>query len=316
MAFAELDVEKYLNNDRVNARIILPKGDTGLFDVVKTYLISDFSFSLGNNWGQLASISDFPMLDQLSSLFNMIMTIGSAGGSAQGTLESVHLTAASWKGSKIPSFSVDCLFIATNYEKNPIKQILSLAQGALPSDTYDLSKTNNQLVNAIMGATNRTVSGLVTLGLTVGDIFENGVKLDLKSLSSGQTARDIAAMADKNRELGGKVGDTITQGSSLKAPFGYGLNAMDDSGKLFTPIPGTTVTLSVGNWFHAENLLIEDVSNISFSKEVIRPHPDPKLTSIKPGGMPLYGRCTVTLRPYKMITVKDFIKYFIGFGGN
>ena len=93
-----------------------------------------------------------------------------------------------------------------------------------------------------------------------------------------------------------------------------------------TPRPNTTITLQIGNWFLASNLVMSNISNISFSKEVIAPpamnngnyHNDlykGHYTSASGNtdyGFPLYVECTLTLRPITYITPQEFNSYFDG----
>jgi hypothetical protein len=56
-------------------------------------------------------------------------------------------------------------------------------------------------------------------------------------------------------------------------------------------------TLTIGNWFHARYLIIEDVQ-FSFSKEMNK------------NGKPIYATGNVILRPYRQITYAEYKGYF------
>jgi hypothetical protein len=90
-----------------------------------------------------------------------------------------------------------------------------------------------------------------------------------------------------------------------------------------------TLTLQIGKWFKASKLLVEDISNIEFSKEIIAPFPvwghhyDEEAAGFTvyngtrrmnesnlEWGFPLYTKCTITLRPVTLITIDEFLEYF------
>ena len=302
MGNLQLDIQKIQNNDRLNARIMIPNGSGT--DVIKFFMTNDFSFSLGNSWEKLASLSDMPLASTFNDMFNLLVAIGSSGNSTplpQGTLESIHMTAASWKGSQIPSFSIDCLFVASSYDESPLTPLLKLARGALPSGTYQFTNTGNTVIDGVSSATREIISTVVQVGAGIG--------AGIGALVKGENIMEKGAEAYNNsQELGDNIGKNIVDGSAMKAPLGYGLQGFDNTGNITQPIPNTTLQLYIGNWFKADNLLIDSISGITFSKEIIAP--DPRGQQNKASGKPLYVRANLALRPYKMVTVEDFMKYF------
>ena len=120
----------------------------------------------------------------------------------------------------------------------------------------------------------------------------------------------------------------LVKEGSLYAPLGYGLTLSEDGAGL-QPLKNTTCMLCIGNWFKADNLVIDKISNITISKEVIapfRPTDNPaagnhnplspseigmvdKLSKTK-AGFPLYTKCNITFRPIMPITYNEFKNYF------
>jgi hypothetical protein len=103
----------------------------------------------------------------------------------------------------------------------------------------------------------------------------------------------------------------------MVAPFGYGVVMKD--GKV-TPIKGTTCTLQIGDWFCAGDLVVEGINGITFSKELVAPARidnvkskndlyDPTAQGIN-YGFPLYATCSMVLKPYCIVDVEMFTKYF------
>lgn len=74
----------------------------------------------------------------------------------------------------------------------------------------------------------------------------------------------------------------------LTPPLGYTRKDNDD-GK---------IDLRIGNWFYAKRLVAEAAS-FTYSKEVNRL------------GQPIYAAGRVVLRPYRAISYKEFLKYFL-----
>lgn len=301
MADLRLDIEKIKNNNRLNARIVVPTSSGT--EVINFFMTNDFSFSLGNTWEKIASLSDFPLASSFNDMFNLLAAIGSSGEGAnlpQGTLESIHLSAASWKGSQIPSFSIDCLFIASSYDESPLTPLLKLAEGALPAGTYQFTNTGNPMIDTAASATTDIIRTTVQLGYGIGGVY-NSIVQGKNPIQGG-----IDAFNNSQRQAQ-KISGNMVDGSAMKAPLGYGLQGVEN-GNFFQPIPNTTLQLYIGRWFKADNLLIDSISGITFSKEVIAR--DPKGIGANAVGGPLYIRANLSLRPYKMVTIQDFLKYF------
>lgn len=81
-----------------------------------------------------------------------------------------------------------------------------------------------------------------------------------------------------------------TGDSLLTAPLGYKPSI---NGKALQG----TVSLRIGKWFHATNLVVKD-ANFTLSKEIIR------------DGSPLYATGTITLEPYRAVSYGDYMGWF------
>lgn len=85
-------------------------------------------------------------------------------------------------------------------------------------------------------------------------------------------------------------------------PMGYATKVIN--GKSDNPLSGRSVldasgkaSLTIGKWFHAEYLVIEDVQ-FSYSRELNR------------SGKPIYAIGSVALRPYRTLTYTEFKGWF------
>ena len=108
----------------------------------------------------------------------------------------------------------------------------------------------------------------------------------------------------------------------MVAPLHYGIVKDEDTGRPFAPAKNTTLTLQVGDYFRATELLVQSINNISFSKEVIAPRThnrksagdlyDNTIPVEYEGiaGFPLYAKCSITFIPAQMMTKERFESYF------
>ena len=299
MNVVNLDVDRLLQNDEMSCRIHLPYGNKDSL-VIRGYLTSNFGFNIGNKWGQIADINSVPVLGDLLNNANLLFTLldqNSGGSVPQISPQPIPATAASWQGSDMPIFTVSLAFISTDYTINPLESLLSLAEGALPQSENNLTQSSNKYIQGATSGLNNLTNGAIDF---IGDLGNNilstfGASENLKN--GYNDAREKAKTLNNQMY---KVGTT--------APFGFGLNlstkgSNGEDGEVMAAIPNTTITLAIGNWFFATNLIMESISNINISKEIIR-------VVNGRGGWPLFVECSVTLRPYKMITYPDFLKYF------
>lgn len=277
--------EKVLSNSLISGMLTLPVKEEGTYKTytVPFYLENEFSFSLGNNWNQLVDTS---MTSALNSLYNLGASAFNQG--TQVTFQSKYLSAASWNGSEIPKFSLSLTFVATRRSINPASIIRALAGTCLPNDIKD-----SQVSEATQKFIEGTASNVENIGQSITDVT------GWSSASTG--ARTIA---NGIRHAG------------IAAPLNYGLISDDSTGNALVPMENTTLTLQIGQWFVADNLIVESLSNIQLSKEVVAPplNYDTANTQYERNnsiyGFPLYAKCSLILRPYTYITYDEFYEYF------
>ena len=294
MNVVNLDIDRVLQNNDMSCRIHLPEGSRDQA-VIRGHLSGNFGFSLGNKWGQIADINSIPILGDFLTSNNLNLLVSLANDDIGGSMpqispQPIPMTAASWQGSDLPKFSVNLAFISTDYTINPLESLLLLAQGALPSNEYDLTKSSNKYVRGFAETLNKASNwGIDFVGNIANKFVDITNNSDVKD-SFNSRREDITGLNNQMYKLG------------TMAPFGFGLNTLND-GEVMSAIPNTTITLAIGNWFFAPNLIMDGISGINISKEVIRPLNGK-------GGWPLYVTCNVDLRPYKMITYPEFLTYF------
>lgn len=308
---AGLASERALTSDILTGTITLPvymqtimgehggKGDVATICTIPFHLENNFSFSLGNNWKPLVDTSLF---EDFNYLINGIQLATSNQGQAQLSFASKQMQLAMWSGSEQPKFSIDMTFVCTDRYYNPVNIILAICEAALPRD-FTESK-NGEVVKTRDGI----AKGVENMGSTFGGFADK---------ISGSSDKNNRSAVGQNIELMGKTIADGIRNSGLMAPLFYG--AKFENGQAIASNE-CTLTLQIGRWFRADKLIVESISNIEFSKEVIAPptgflnngQSDYRFpTESKKWGFPLYAKCTMTLRPITYITAEDFIKYFI-----
>jgi hypothetical protein len=262
-------------------------------DTFPFFLDSDFGFSLANDWKELHSgLKDLPFLQGLAN------TVSAVTGQAQVTFQSQSMSSVSWNGSTFGGFDLSCLFICTNRRINPVVAIESLARSCLPMrlDEYPGEKPAvlNHGQSAITAVSDLTFSGI-------------------EAMTPEKHKNAVSDLAQSSRNFIKDVG--------LVAPLGYGIMLNSDQGRGLEPIPGTTLSFQIGDWFRATDLVVESISGIQFSKELVGP-------TIKDGtrgpndlynsqpeyhdyGFPLYAKCNIRLKPYTLVDYDTFAGYFI-----
>lgn len=294
--------ERILKETPVSASITLPMqslssdGNATLNQTVTIPFYMENNFSLGtlsNEWSNLVNMD-------MVNTFGELINVGAAfNGSAQVSMQSEAMTLQSWKGSKFSDFSVNCLFVATNRNINPTKIIQTLAAAALPT------KLNGDNTAGL------GVDKLKQLGEGVVDKIGGFVS----GLSDNEQFKSaVSGVADETKQIISDIG--------MVAPLHYGIDKSDPN-RPFAPAKGTTLTLQVGDYFRATELVCVSISNIEFSKEIIAPKAFNSHADRKPGdlydptsdsdgwGFPLYGKCSISLRPCSMMTKEKFESYFI-----
>lgn len=120
-----------------------------------------------------------------------------------------------------------------------------------------------------------------------------GVDVVLVNYNDNDVRKDIMSLYSSVLP-GGK---TIGAGTILKVPLNYLPTTGGTQG---------TVTVSMGKWFRASGLVINEVST-QFSKEVVGVL-NTKTQVVE--SVPLYATATITFKPKKAITYSEFMGYF------
>ena len=295
----KLDIRDIQENENFTATILMPTKDGGgRTHPVKCFMTNDFSFSLSNDWGQILNLGNSEASHEIVNLLAAAADSGTGANFAQGTLQSLYYTAASWKGSSMPAFTIPTVFVAYDEKHNPLDSLMLLAAGALPSNTYNLKTAASGPVGAAMNALGTVAESAIsfTLGAAIGP------EMVLAYMAQGD---DWSDAYNKSLDTFNSIAKVMVEQGGQKAPMGYGLSGVNSNG-FFQPIPNTTIGLKIGNWFMANNLLLDNISGVNISKETMKYDPISRT-----GGFPLYVTCNVTLRPYRMITFKEFLSYFL-----
>lgn len=205
------------------------------------------------------------------------------------------------------------------------------------SDIQKPSTNNGSSIGSNSGAKAKEQSN--TIKNNVGNIVNNADPSNLGSFDTlvgmGLSSEDnfisstvsdkISTTLSSLKDLGNKAVDAIKE-SVMMAPLYY--QAVYDESSHNVKINKGTISLSIGKWFKADNLICTEISNIKFSKEVIAPQPkwlgtirSSSISTLTKNdnnnwGFPLYATCTLTLRPCTIINYEDFCRYFIQSSGN
>lgn len=108
------------------------------------------------------------------------------------------------------------------------------------------------------------------------------IEFILMALSDEESKRNIQTV----KRIQSSVLPILEGKEGLKAPLGYNRTG---SG---------TLSLTVGTWFNARGLVVMNTS-CTPSKQVMR------------SGNPLYWTCSMTLEPYRIISIQEFEDYFL-----
>ena len=310
--------EKILKSPATSCSITMPvhtdyvktdKGRLGsLYEVVTVpfYMSADFGFDLSNEFRELVNIGD----NQFVDLFN---GIGALTGGSQITPQSEAMSNKVWKGSKFGGFKVDCLFICTNRNNNPVDYIKTLALCCLPR------KLKKDEFGGIQGMKDMA-KGAIGGAAKLGGYIASGVTQIAKWAPGGSDAVDEQRNQEWHDSINqnAKMMQDLVDDIGMVAPLDYGIDLKENG-----PIRGTTVTLQIGNWFRASQLLVTSISGVSFSKEIVAPRDErngtggglykPEFTAsanIMSDGFPLYAKCSINLEPCSMMHMDKFKQYF------
>ena len=323
--------ERNLNNSYISGTMTLPiygsnsnGGEEIKIVAIPFHLENNFSFALGNNWKTLGEQPGAEFINQMINMWSVSGIVGS--GQAQVNMQSRIMQMATWGGSITPTFKVDTTFVCTRRDYNPVHIITALSRTCLPER---LDKVPN----------NESAKNVRTAGATgarfIGGIFSGGLQ-KVGDLTGRQAVQDAASISNKGVESLA----TIIEHSGLVAPLRYA-PIVDEEQDSVSVNENQTVTLQIGNWFFAPKLLVKNIGNIEFSKEIIAPpntwaygyeesdagysvfnsivnegkqyEPDdqnPTAPRYLEWGFPLYVKCSLELQPITLITIDEFLQYF------
>lgn len=271
------------------------------------YLENNFSFSLQNQWSPLLNNPFGDILKKLTNFTGMIQN------TAQITTQSRAMNSLTWNGSTFGGFNITCLFICTNRRINPVEIVQILSKTCLPATLKDYRASGavgDSVVTSLQDAakqfinfSNDFLQGGINL---IGNAINKDVSTFKSAVSSG------AEMLNANVEDIGMV-----------APLGYGLTTNTNANQSsIRPLPGTTCALHIGEWFHAQELVVDQISSVEYSKELIAP-PDtdwgfndndlykPNIGDYNNYGVPLYAKCQISLKPFTLVDLKTFDSWFV-----
>ena len=307
--------EKVLKSDVISCSITMPdpQWQDGILTkntvTIPFYMSSDFSFSMSNKWNPLVSNEDFGGV--FTYFLNAMQGLKS---DTQVTMQSQAMSTCVWNGSTFDGFNLNnCLFICTNRKINPVTIIEKIAKSCLPQRLEDWAKQGGGVPGAYY-ALATTAKGIVKGS---GE-FINGALDFIGNTFNKKTEAMKNAVSE-----GSKTAQNLIDDVGMVAPFGYGITTEGDSYSKLTPIPGTTVSFRIGNWFCATDLVVESLSGITFSKELIAParsdntrskndlyDPTAQGTDF---GFPLYATVGIKLKPFAIVDLHKFSTYFIDY---
>lgn len=270
------------------------------------YLSNDVSLGFRNDWQNLLNLES---LQTLSSFINQTSSV--LGEASNVTMQSEAMSAQIWKGSNFDGFNLDCLFVCTNRKLNTLKILNVLTATCLPTKwaqqpdvggvavkgAHDVTKN---IIDFGVGLGKGLLGGIESLGKTTGNSWD---------MTGAKDAVNNFATSAKN----------YVDDMGMIAPLNYGLKQGKDNKNLEDPLPNSTVTLHLGEYFKATNLLVESLSGITLSKEIVAPVPQANVRkddlykaepSSQDWGFPLYLKCQIKLRPHSMMHFTKWNEYF------
>lgn len=303
--------EKLLHNQAISGTLTIPvrdynqQGNFGYTATIPFFLSGDMTFTMGNEWKDALSLDK---LEGLGSFINGFHTV--TGDTAQISMQSEAMSSQVWKGSTFSGFNIDCLFVATNRGFNTLRIMNILSAACLPTKYAQQPEAAGKAFETVHDVANKVVDMTTgAVGWVADKITENS---DWNMDGAKQAVNDFGEKAK------GYINDM-----GMIAPLNYGLNPTTEGGLAENPMPHSTLTLQIGDYFRADNLIVEGLNNVTMSKEVIAPpttsflgetnvmyshKPDGNLMS---WGFPLYVKCNIKLRPHSMMHFTKWQSYFL-----
>ena len=308
---ASIMAEQVLDKDFLRGTLTLPVFDVNTGGVPKPRIVTipfhlegTFGFTLGNDWKPLIDMSQ-------SQFFTDMFNIYSAyTGESQVALASRAMQLACWKGSEIPEFTINMTFVATRRSYNPVEIIKVLSKTCLP---MELSEVYTPAAKSTLNTAGKAVSAPVkALGIAADWVGEQFKKESVKNVTNqiSETSNNLASEFE-----------AYVKNAGLAAPLYYNGQPTHDKSSA-TAGSDRTLSLTIGNWFNADYLIVKNLSNVQFSKEIIAPkmsddmigqsiYPSDKIDKNESSwGFPVYAKCSMTLRPITYLSADEFMQYF------
>ena len=312
----KLFAEKILKSEAVTCSITMPiqqhtsQGTNCVTTTIPFYMSNNFSIgNLENKWNDLVDMNGGNVFTDWMNVINAMQS------ESQVTMQSEAMSSKVWKGSTFGGFNVECLFVSTRRTINPTKIIRILSSAALP----DKLRADDRTTTQSWGDLKQGVQGFlenISTGYSV-------VTTKLDQMTGWNTSKSRDAVSNAAKGASNLLNDV-----GMIAPLYYGLdlNPQTNGGRPAAPMANTTLTLQVGDWFRADELLVTSISGIQFSKEIIAPPTtdgdswingkgSSSLYDNSPNGSdygyPLWGKCSINLIPFSMMHKEKFNNYFI-----
>lgn len=201
-------------------------------------------------------------------------------------------------GMKFAAINTSQLHLAVGNDWGTIKDLLGGASDNLVAGAQvaqSILKTQETFIPAFAEQYTELWKGPVKPSFAVEVIVINYKGNDIRKeimdlyrsvLPGGKTLDSSKLLPSVISKYTGSINSNL-----LSTPLGY--NSKDGVG---------TVTVHIGNWFRATDLVVENV-NCTFSKEVVGDE--------NGNSTPLFATATISFRPRKAVTFNDFRGYFL-----
>lgn len=304
---AKVLAEKLLKSPAVSCSITVPVSQASAINgsyiptTIPFYMSDNFGMGMGNKWSALIDNKGL-------NVFTKFLNAGSSfNGGSQVTLQSEAMSSVVWNGSTFDGFNVKCIFVATRRAFNPVRILQILSTTCLPIRYCDGDQPTQDILNNMKTGTKQIIG--------VGGGFIGGLVEGIANWA-GADAKAAKQQVSTNTQQMQRLVDDV----GMVAPLGFGLEPHDGQGTPLAPKKGTTVTLNIGQYFSAPDLVVENIGSINFSKELVAPpikdmgkgpHDlyDPTTHELE-YGFPLYLECQIKLRPFTLVDVARFNSYW------
>ena len=255
-----IDIDQINSNPTYKTQLIIQNPDGSARSSIIGILDSNNDFSIDTSAAYEDTLSMPSFADQLNQIAGLT---GNLTSSAQYIMQSIRLTEARWAGCANPSFNIKLNIPVIRKGQNPwiyIDQVLRCTSVLSARDIRSLKTSEVASSNMV----------------------------------SGNLGEDVRALEN--------IGDIISNETVLYAPNGYRVKYNDKAANpgaagSWSDTPVGTTSLIIGDWFHANNMLITNSqTNISGKK-----HYD---------GTPMYVTVQVTLQYWRQPTYGEIRSWF------